>query len=193
MQKIERKDSVMGKVILGTTMSLDGFMTDRKGDIGVLYPDLAALRQTQELRDSIAATGAALMGRRTYDMAQGDLTGYEYQVPIFVVTHHPSPQPPKGQNERLKVFFVTDGIESAVRQAQAAAGDKDVTFIGGASLAQQILRAGLADELHIGIVPLLLGAGLRFFEPEGRPEVKLELIQTLESPGRTDLHFRIVK
>ncbi len=183
----------MGKVILGTTMSLDGFITDRKGDLGPLYPDLAALRQTQELQESIATTGAALMGRRAYDLARGDLTGYEYQTPIFVVTHHPPAQPPKGQNDRLKVYFVTDGIESAVRQAKTAAGEKNVTVVGGASTNQQILRTGLADEIHIGIVPLLLGEGLPFFEPGGRPEVRLELIQTLESPGRTDLHYRIVK
>jgi dihydrofolate reductase len=77
----------MGNVIIGATISLDGFMSDRNGDLSLLYPDLEALGQTEMLREEIRATGAVVMGRRAYDMAQGDLTGYEYQTPIFVLTH----------------------------------------------------------------------------------------------------------
>ena len=127
------------------------------------------------------------------DMAQGDLTGYEYQVPIFVLTHQAPEKAAKGENERLAFTFVTDGIESAIEKARAAAGDKDVTVIGGANTAQQIIRAGLADELHIGIVPVLFGEGLRFFDNLGAEQTELERIRVLESPTRTDILFRVVQ
>lgn len=182
----------MSKVVVGTTMSLDGFINDRNGDLSTLYPDLAHLRDTEVLQESMKSTGAAVMGRRTYDLAESDLTGYEYQVPIFVLTHHPPEHAPKGENENLTVTFVNDSIESAVKQAKAAAGDKDVVVIGGASTAQQIINAGLADELHIGVVPILLGEGLRFFEHLDEPQIELEKIKLLESPGRTDIMFRVV-
>ena len=104
----------MGKVILGTTMSLDGYMSDRVGSLSSLYPNLEELRETQMLQESIESTGAAVMGRHTFDMAQGDFTDYEYQVPIFVLTHNPPQEMTKGQNDKLKIIFVTDGIESAI-------------------------------------------------------------------------------
>jgi len=72
----------MGKVILGVTMSIDGFIADRNTDVSRLYPDLDELRKTELLQGSIRTTGAVVMGRHAYDMAQGDFTGYEYQVPI---------------------------------------------------------------------------------------------------------------
>lgn len=127
----------MGNVIIGATLSLDGFMNDRHGDISRLYPDLEALRRTEMLQEEIQTTGAVVMGRRAYDMAEGDLTGYEYQVPIFVLTHRIPEQGSKGQNDHLTVAFVTDGIQSAIEKAQAAAGDKHVMVVGGAQTAQQ--------------------------------------------------------
>ena len=133
------------------------------------------------------------MGRRAYDMAEGDLTGYEYQVPIFVLTHHIPEQQIKGENDQLRVMFVTNGIQSAIAQAKAAAGNKQVTVVGGAQTAQQCLRAGLVDEIHIGIVPILLGEGLRFFEPLVNEQMKLERTRVFASPTRTDLWFRVVR
>jgi dihydrofolate reductase len=183
----------MGKVILGTTMSLDGFINDRNGDVSRLYPDLEALRKTEVLQESIRTTGAAVMGRRAYDMAQGDLTGYEYQVPIFVLTHRVPQKPAKGENGRLTLTFVTDGIKSAIQQARAAAGDRNVTVIGGASTAQQCIQAGLVDEIHIDVRPVLLGAGLRFFEHLETVQVELERSRVIESSDFTQLEFRVVK
>jgi dihydrofolate reductase len=148
-------------------MSLDGFVNDRNGDVGRLYPDLEALRKTEMLQESIKTTGAVVMGRRAYDMAEGDFTGYEFQVPIFVLSHDVPEKVAKGENERLSFTFVTDGIESAIEKAKAAAGDKYVTVIGGANTAQQCIQAGLLDEIQIGIVPVLLGEGLRLFEHIG--------------------------
>jgi len=183
----------MGNVIIGASMSLDGFMNDRHSEVSRLYPDLEALRRTEMLQEEIRTTGAVVMGRRAYDMAEGDLTNYEYQVPIFVLTHAVPEQGVKGENDHLTVTFVMDGIESAIEKAKAAAGDKQVMVVGGANTAQQCLRAGLVDEIHIGIVPVLFGAGLRFFEPLVTEQMELERTRIFESPTRTDLWFRVVK
>ena len=91
------------------------------------------------------------------------MDNYEFQVPIFVLTHHPPSVAPK-QDEHLSFTYVTDGVESAVAQAKAAARDKAVQVVGGASMAQQLLDAGLVDELHVDIMPVFLGTGLRSFE-----------------------------
>ena len=93
----------------------------------------------------------------------------------------------------MTVNFVTDCIESAIAKARAAAGDKHVMVVGGAQTAQQCLRAGLVDEIHIGIVPVLFGEGLRFFDPLVDEHMKLEQTRVFESPARTDLWFRVVK
>jgi hypothetical protein len=78
----------MGKVILGASMSLDGFINDSNGQVDRLYPDLAALRQTEELQESIRTTGAVVMGKRAYLMAENvGVADYEYQVPLFILTH----------------------------------------------------------------------------------------------------------
>jgi dihydrofolate reductase len=131
------------------------------------------------------------MGRHAYDMANGDFTGYEYQVPIIVLTHHPPELVARGANDRLTFTFVIDGIEHAIQEAKAAAGDKDVTVIGGANTAQQCINAGLFDELQVGIVPILLGGGLRFFDNLSMGNIELEKTRTLESPSRIDLSYRV--
>jgi len=186
----------MGKVILGTSMSVDGFINDRSGSVGMLYPDLVALRDTEPLRESIRNTGAVVMGRNSFAMAEDPdwfAVNYEYQVPIFVLTHNPPEKMPK-ETDALTFTFITDGIQSAIREAKAAAGDKDVNIIGAASTAQQCLKAGLADELHVDIVPVLLGGGLRFLEEIGAESIQLERIALMELPaGRTHLEFRIIK
>ena len=182
----------MGNVIVGATMSLDWFMNDRNGDVSRLYPDFEALRSTEMLQEEIRTTGAVVMGRRAYDMAEGDFTDYEFQVPIFVLTHAVPEHLPK-ENDKLTFTFVTEGIEHAIAQAKAAAGDKQVTVIGGAHTAQQCIRAGLVDEIQIGIIPVLLGEGLRFFEHLGTEPIELEKMRVIESPTRMDLRFRVVK
>ena len=186
----------MAKVILGMTMSLDGFINDRNGSVEVLYPDLAALRDTEPLRESIDTTGAVVMGRHSFDMAEDPdwfAGNYEYQVPIFVLTHNVPKKMPK-QTDDLTFTFVTDGIQSAIQQAKAAAGEKDVTIIGAANTAQQFLNAGLADELHVDIMPVLLGGGLLPFEDIQAESIQLERIKVMELPaGRTHLRFRIIK
>ncbi len=182
----------MGKVLLSMTISLDGFIHDRNGDVSRLYPDLDELRKTEVLQDAIKTTGAVVMGRRAYDMAEGDFTGYEFQVPIFVVTHNVPEKATKGENERLTFTFVTDGIESAIEKAKAAAGDKYVTVIGGANIAQQCIMQGLLDEIEVSIMPILLGEGLRLFEHTGSEQIELERMRVIESPTRTDIRLRLL-
>jgi dihydrofolate reductase len=96
------------------------------------------------------------------------------------------------QDEHLTFTFVTDGIESAVAKAIAAAGDKAVQVVGGVDVTQQLLRAGLVDELRIDVMPVLLGAGLRFFD-DGLEGVELEKIGVQEVGARTSLTFRVKK
>jgi dihydrofolate reductase len=85
--------------------------------------------------------------------------------------------------------FVTDGIEAALEQAQAAAGDQDVHVAGGASAVRQYLAAGLLDELHLHIVPVLLGGGDRLLDGAGDP--KLEPVEVVASPGVTHVRYRV--
>jgi dihydrofolate reductase len=125
-----------------------------------LYPYLPALRNTELLQEAVRTTGAVVMGKRTYAMGDPDAyaADYEFQVPIFVLTHAVPQQRPK-ENARLRFTFVTDGIESAIRQAKAAAGDRNVMTAGGTSTAQHCINTRLLDELQIGIVPVVLGGG----------------------------------
>lgn len=186
----------MAKVILGTTMSLDGFINDRSGSVDALYSDLITWRETEAGKESIHNTGAVVMGRNSYAMAEDPdwfAENYEYQVPIFVLTHHVPKKKPK-ETVTLTFTFVTDGLESAIHQAKEAAGDKEVNIIGAANTAQQCLKAGLADELHVDIMPVLLCDGLRLFEHINAEQIQLERIKVMELPaGRTHLRFRFVK
>ena len=146
----------MGKVILGFTMSLDGFINDRNESVADLYHDLDTLRYAEPLKESIQDTGAVVMGRKTFAMGDPDTYAgnYEYQVPIFVVTKNPPKKQPK-QTDQLTFTFVRDGVESAIQQAKASAGDKDVTIVGGAEIAAQCLNAkieALANRFQAGFL-----------------------------------------
>ena len=183
----------MATVIAGMTVSLDGFVTDASGSARRLYTDLAELRRSASMEATIEETGAVLMGRRTFEMADPDsyVGNYEYQVPIFVLTHHPPETPPK-QDERLTFTFVTDGLVSAVEQARAAAGDRAVQVVGGASVVQQLLRERLVDELRVDVMPVLLGGGLRLLENIDPESVQLEKSDVEDLGPRTSLSFRVI-
>jgi len=193
----------MGKVIFGLTMSLDGYINDRNGSVERLYSDLVvgnlqddAIQNNQVMQEAMRSTGAVILGKNAFLMAEDPdsyADSYEFQVPIFVLTGTKPEKNPK-ENENLTFTFVTEGIETAISQAKQAAGGKDVTLIGGASTAQQALRAGLVDELHIDIMPVLLCGGLRLFEALGTEQIGLERMAVVELPaGRTHLRFRIVQ
>ncbi len=182
----------MQKVVAGMTMSVDGYVNDRNGDTSRLYPNLDKIRELSIVKEAIETTGAVLMGRRSYEMANGDLTGYEFQTPIFVCTHHAPERVPKGQNENLKVIFIGEGIEMAVARARDAAGPKNVQVVGGVDVIQQLLQKGLVDELVIGLAPVLLGGGLRLFDRAEDAGIVLEQIEVIAAQGRTDVRFRVI-
>ena len=183
----------MATVHAGMAMSLDGFIADRNGRTARLS-DPAALRGSGYMTALIQATGAVVMGRRTFAMAEDPdwfVGNHEFQVPIFVLTHTPPPVMPK-QDEHLTFTFVTDGVASAIAQAKAAAGPRVVQVLG-ASVVQQVLRAGLADELHVDVAPVLLGAGLRLFDDPDLEEVALKKVGVQEVGAITSLRFLVVK
>lgn len=116
----------MAKVIAGMTMSLDGFVHDRRGRVGALYADLATLRNTDPMREAIRRTGAVVMGWKAFAMAADPDSyagNYEFQVPIFVLTRAAPSRRPR-ETGTLTFTFVTDGIGSAIRWAMAAAGEQ---------------------------------------------------------------------
>ena len=157
---------------------------------------------SEVLEESVSATGAIVMGRRMFSGGAGpweddpNADGWwgddpPFHAPVFVLTHHARETVTKEGG--TSYTFVTDGIEAALEQARAAAGDKDVSVAGGASVAQQYLNAGLLDELQIHVAPLLLGDGVRLFDQLGTEPPKLEVTRVIESPTVTHLRYRVVK
>ena len=186
----------MGKVILGVTISLDGFAEDIDGSVSKLYPDLDTLLETEVMKESILMTGSVVMSKKEYEMADDPdwfAYNYEYQVPIFVFTDIKPEKHPK-ETDKLTFTFVTDGIKSAIMQAKAAAGDKDVNIIGSAITTQLCLNANIADELQVDILPMFLQTGFRPFDIVDNSSIKLERIKVIELPaGRTHMRFKVIK
>jgi dihydrofolate reductase len=155
---------------------------------------------TEVMEEPLRATGAVVMGRRMFSGGDGpweddaNADGWwgddpPFHVPVFVLTHHPRETVVKQGGTTYT--FVTDGIEAALEQARAAAGDKDVALGGGATLVQQYVKAGLLDELQIHVVPVLLGGGVSLFDRLDIDPVELEATRVIESPLVTHLRFRV--
>jgi dihydrofolate reductase len=143
----------------------------------------------QVVDEMVERAGAMLTGRRTYDITHGWGGSHPIKgLPIFIVSHSVPRDIPRGDSE---ITFVTEGVEAAVEQAKAAAGDKDVG-VGGASVAQQALRAGLVDEIYIHVAPYILGNGVRLFEHLGDDSIKLEQMSSLEGPMANHLRYRVI-
>jgi dihydrofolate reductase len=198
----------MTAVVIQMSMSLDGFVAGPNdgdanglGDGGeVLHEwlfaggsapgeDLSGVDQEvfEDLRDS---TGAMISGRRLYDITHGWDGSHPFgAIPTFVVSH----SVPENVTAGATPFtFVADGIASAVTQARAAAGGKDVYVIGGASIDRQLLEAGLADELRIDLIPVLLGAGVRLFDKLSGGPIRLEQLRSTSSRDVTHLRYRVL-
>lgn len=154
------------------------------------------------LEESVAGNGATVMGRRMFSGGEGpweddpNANGWwgddpPFHVPVFVLTHHP--REPVEKQGGTSFTFVTDGIEAALEQAREAAGDRDVAIAGGASVAQQYLRAGLLDELQIHVAPVLLGGGVRLFDEPGGGPLALKATRVVESPTVTHLRYEVEK
>jgi dihydrofolate reductase len=204
----------MGKVVLDITMSLDGFVAGPNdgpelglGEGGERLHEwlfrLASWRgphglaggevnsSTQVVDESLESAGAVVLGKRMFDNAHGWGDEPPFHKPVFVLTH--TAREPLAKEGGTTFTFVTDGIESALEQAKAAAGDKNVTIAGGASTAQQFLKAGLLDEVQLHVAPLLLGGGIRLFDDVGTEQIELEPTSVIESPGVIHLTFRVGK
>jgi dihydrofolate reductase len=204
----------MGKVVLDITTSLDGFVAGPGdgpdlplGEGGERLHEwlfgLASWREphgleggetnssSEVIEEGLRASGAVVLGKRMFDNAHGWGDEPPFHKPVFVVTH--TEAEPLTKQGGTTFTFVTDGVESAVEQAKAAAGDKDVSVAGGASIAQQCLRAGLLDELQIHVAPLLLGGGVRLFDDLAGEQIEVEATRVIESPGVTHLRYRVVK
>ncbi|MET8154900.1 dihydrofolate reductase family protein [Sphaerisporangium sp. NPDC005289] len=161
--------------------------SDRATAAGGTSPNGVDAQVEQEI---LASTGAVVLGRRTFDVGVELWGDTPFPVPCFVLSHQAREQ----LIMRSAAFtFVTDGIESALRQARAAARDRCVLIMGGASTAQQFVRAGLVDEIQIQLVPVLLGSGTRLFDHLGTDHIELERERSLESPNVTHLRFHVAK
>jgi dihydrofolate reductase len=144
----------------------------------------------------MADTGAYVMGRRMFGGGDGpwdeSRRGWwgedpPYHAPVFVLTHHE--RAPLAMDGGTTFHFVTDGIESALEQARAAAGEQNVQVAGGASTVNQYLAAGLLDELFLHVAPVVLGGGERLLEGVGDPA--LEIVETIPSPTVTHVRYRV--
>jgi dihydrofolate reductase len=202
----------MGIVASDISMSLDGFIAGPNDGPGQglgeggerlhewLY-DLTSWRErhgleggetspdAEVLDEAFRNLGAVVLGRRMYDNAEGWGDEPPFGVPVFVLTHDARETLVKEGGTTFT--FVTDGIESALEQARAAAGEKDVSIAGGASTIQQFMAAGLLDEIQIHLVPMLLGGGVRLFGHPGT--LGLEATRVVDSPGVTHLKYRVQK
>ena len=204
----------MGKVSVGLTMSLDGFIAGpndgperplgeggerlfewfSSGDTEYSMPGTEMVfrisSQSAELLTEVEKSmGAFVTGRRTFDITNGWGGNPPLGVPTFVVTHS---VPQEWVYEGSPYTFVTDGVESAVEQAKIVAGDKGVA-VGAASIVQQCIKAGLLDEVTVNLVPVLLGDGVRLFDHLGPAPIKLASTGVIEGSGVTHLSFRVVK
>ncbi len=193
----------MGKVIIDITMSLDGYVTgpnDNRenglGDGGMVLHEWVFEGRTEAdekllFEEPMQTLGSCILGRRTFDIANeawGDNTPFGPSK-VFVLTHRPHETLQRG----LTTFiFVTDGMESALQQAKAAAGDKAVGLMG-ANVSQQYLKAGQVDEMQIHVANVLLGAGRPLFANIGDKQIKLERTRVIATPAVTHLRYSVVK
>ncbi len=153
------------------------------------------------MRETAEGVGASILGRHMFGGGTGEwpVPAWDgwwgpnppYHTPVFVLTHHP--RPPLAMEGGTTFHFVTDGIESALRQAREAAGDLDVRIGGGGTVADEYLRAGLVDELELHIVPWIMGDGVRLFAGLGDARPRLEQIRSVTGPEVTHLKYRVLR
>jgi dihydrofolate reductase len=199
----------MAVVISEMSMSLDGFVADPADQVGPLFdwyangevevptavPERWTFRTSEAsagyLHESMGRIGALVAGRRLFDIGRWGEHGHPYGVPVFVVTHD-VPQGWPREDAPLPITFVTDGVEHAVAQAKATAGEGWVG-VAGPNIAQQCLDAGLLDEVRINLVPVLLGKGIRYFDKLSNAPFALEDPRVIQGTGVTHLIYRVAR
>lgn len=191
----------MSSVVYEMSMSLDGFVTaaditpeeplgvggERLHEWGFPDPDPQSSALVEQTMQRV---GSMITGRRNYDASLRwwgpDGPSGKARLPLFVVTHRELPPPPAGG----VYTFVTDGIDSAVKQAKAAAGDKTVA-VSGVEVGRQLFQAGHVDEIWIHVVPVLFGSGTRLYEQVGGQHIELDFLEAIPTPNATHLHYRV--
>lgn len=204
----------MGQVYVSLSISLDGFIAGPNdghefplgeggerlfqwystGDTeytmpnGIMSTKISRV-SADYLNDKLSQVGALICGRRTFDIAHGWGGRHPADVPVVIITHE---VPADWADSDAPFTFVTDGIESAVRQARAIAGDRDIG-VAAASIAQQCLEAGLLDGIQLNLVPVLLGGGVRLFDHLGAAPINLERVAVIDAPDVTHLEYLVLR
>jgi dihydrofolate reductase len=179
-----------GKVVVNRTMSVDGFTAGPGDAMDWIFDFIAPIEE--EFPEIMAATGAMLIGRRTYEVGKRMAANRSEVTPAydggaeFVLTHEPPDPPDPG------VTFLSGDIGEAVATALRAAGGKNLEILG-ADVAGQCLRRGLVDEILVYVLPVLLGDGTRFFSSPGLARIDLEPLESTRSGAVTVLRFRVRK
>jgi dihydrofolate reductase len=179
-----------GKVVVNRSMSLDGFIAGPGDAMDWIFDFMGPMEE--EFPEIMAATGAMLIGRRTYEVGKRMAENPSEVTPDyeggaeFVLTHEPPDPPDPG------VTFLTGDIGEAVATALHAAGGKNLEILG-ADVARQCLRRGLVDEILVYVLPVLLGDGTRFFSSPGLARIDLEPLESTRSGAITVLRFRVRK
>jgi dihydrofolate reductase len=192
----------LSKVVLAFSASLDGFVADPGINIEnamglggerlhqwMFQGDRENDIDSGMVREHLAMIGAVVLGKRTFDVGLQHWDDTPYPVPSFVLTHEKR----EPQSMKSAAFtFVNEGIAIAIAKAKAAANRKAIVVMG-AYTAQQALKEGLADELHVQLVPVLLGKGTRLFENFGEGLIELTCDRAVNSPNVTHLKYKVVK
>jgi dihydrofolate reductase len=195
----------MTAVIANLSMSLDGFIADPDDGVQELFgwyangpvtvEDFAGRRSQMTetsaalFREALANAGAFLVGRRLYDHTNGWGGRPPADAPMVVVTHHPPDDWPR---DGVPITFAADGIQRAVAEARALAGDRNVA-VAGAQLARECLDAGLLDEIVINLVPVVLGDGIPFLAGIPTAPVRLVDPEVTAAAGVTHLRSRVTR
>ena len=193
----------MATVIANLSMSIDGFIADPDDGVEDIFtwygegPEVVRAHGGHEfrmsapsaavLRRAFERTGAFLIGRRLYDHTNGWNGRPPVEAPVVVVTHDPPEDWPR---DGVPITFVSDGIEHAVAEASALAGDLDVG-VAGAAVARECLAAGLLDEIVINLVPVAIGRGIPFLAGVANAPIRFEDPEVIEAPGVTHLRYRV--
>jgi dihydrofolate reductase len=196
----------MGKVIMGASMSLDGYIADPSDNVGSLFdwygngdveftgadPDRVfrtSAASADYTRSAWANIRASVIGRRLFDLTNGWNGRPPVGEAVFVVTHR---APTDGDFPDAPFTFVTDGVRSAVARTKAFAGGKDISVSAG-NIGGQAFEAGLVDEVSVSLVPVVFGAGVRFFGDYAGSPLLLENPQVVQEDRVTHLHYRLSK